>query len=454
VVYRPFQLDPMAPPGVATPVAEVYAKKFGGPERAAQIFDHLTQLGAADGLDLRFDLAVRANTMFAHQLLWMAEQDPGVDQGAVKEQLLAAYFTQGRHLGDPDVVAACGAASGMDGDALLGRLESGEGRAQVTEISSPELPARGSPPCPPTCSTASGRCRARRTWRRSSGCSNVSRPGPPITTSGWDVADPAPPPAGARLASSSQGEGPRLVLVHGFTQTRRSWAPLLPDFAVDHTVVTVDAPGHGDSADIHADLWQAADLLGEVGGEATYLGYSMGGRIALHLALSRPDLVQRLVLVGVHAGLDDEVAREARCDADEELARSIERDGVAPFLDRWLAQSLFDDLTEEAAGREDRLCNTAAGLASSLRLAGTGRQESLWSQLGRLTVPVLVLAGERDVKFRAVGLRLAEAIGPHASFASVDGTGHSCHLEAPATFARVVRRWLAAHPVTGSPATG
>ncbi len=134
--------------------------------------------------------------------------------------------------------------------------------------------------------------------------------------------------------------------------------------------------------------------------------------------------------------------RAARRAADEQLATELERDGVAQFLERWLAQPLFASLPPEAAGLDDRLRNTAAGLASSLRLAGTGTQQPLWDQLAELSMPVLVVAGERDDKFSAIGSRIAEAIGPNATFALVPGAGHACHLEQPDEFLPVLREWL------------
>src|SRR5690606_23536537 len=118
-------------------------------------------------------------------------------------------------------------------------------------------------------------------------------------------------------------------------------------------------------------------LLGDAAGPATYVGYSMGGRLALHLALARPDLVRRLVLIGATGGIDDEDDRAARRAADERLAAHLEQVGVATFVDEWLAQPLFAGLSPTAAARDERLANTAEGLASSLRLAGTGTQEPL-----------------------------------------------------------------------------
>jgi 2-succinyl-6-hydroxy-2,4-cyclohexadiene-1-carboxylate synthase len=237
-----------------------------------------------------------------------------------------------------------------------------------------------------------------------------------------------------------EGEGPRIVLVHGFTQTHVSWGPVAADLARDHEVVSVDAPGHGGSSAIRADLAAGAALLAEAGGLATYVGYSMGGRLALRLALDRPDLVERLVLIGATAGIDDPDERAARREADEVLAASIEREGVDAFLDRWLAQPLFADLAPAADDLASRRANTAAGLASSLRLAGTGTMDPpWWDGLAAIALPTLVLAGDRDAKFTALGHRLVAAIGADAAFRAVAGCGHAAHLQDPAEVAAQIR---------------
>lgn len=247
------------------------------------------------------------------------------------------------------------------------------------------------------------------------------------------------------LHAVAEGSGPRIVLVHGFAQNHACWGDIAPALAIDHEVLRVDAPGHGGSADVRADLATTADLLAEVGGPATYLGYSMGGRTVLHLALARPEVVQGLVLVGATAGIDDPIEREARQVADDALAVAIEVDGVDAFLDRWLALPLFAGLDERTAFRAERATNTAAGLASSLRLAGTGAQEPLWDRLGEIEAPVLVVAGEEDEKFSALGRRLADGLGGSPTFTTIAGAGHSAHLEQPAAFLSALQPWLTQH---------
>lgn len=247
------------------------------------------------------------------------------------------------------------------------------------------------------------------------------------------------------LHAEVDGHGPRIVLVHGFTQTRRCWGPVADDLARDHEVVRVDAPGHGRSADVLAGLRTGASLIGAEGGEATYLGYSMGARFCLHLALASPELVRGLVLIGGTAGIEDEAERAARRARDADVADRIEAQGLDEFLEDWLRQPLFASLPPERAFRAERLENTVAGLRSSLEQAGTGTQDPSWHRLGELAMPVLVVAGALDEAFVALGERMAAAIGDNATFAVVPGAGHAAHLEHPEDFLSLLRPWLADH---------
>ena len=131
VVFRPFQLDPTASPGKAGPVLDAYAKKFGGPERAQQIVDHVTAVAAESGIDFRMDKALRANTLLAHRALWLAQRSG--HQVALKERLLRAYFIDGLDIGDPDVVARCAAEVGLDHDDVRAFLDTDDGLAEVRE---------------------------------------------------------------------------------------------------------------------------------------------------------------------------------------------------------------------------------------------------------------------------------------------------------------------------------
>lgn len=238
----------------------------------------------------------------------------------------------------------------------------------------------------------------------------------------------------------------RLTLVHGFTQTGRSWAPVLPALAEHFDVVTPDLPGHGRRGDVHVGIEEAARLVGEDGGPGAYVGYSMGGRVALKLALERPDLVERLVLVSTGAGIEDEHDRAARRQADEDRARSLDEagdDGIDAFLEAWLAQPLFAGLSPDAAGLDARRESTPAGLAAALRLLGPASHEPLWRRLHELRMPVLVVAGERDDAYCVQAVHLGGWMGEVAALAMVPDAGHACHLQRPQAFVDLVLPFLA-----------
>jgi 2-succinyl-6-hydroxy-2,4-cyclohexadiene-1-carboxylate synthase len=227
---------------------------------------------------------------------------------------------------------------------------------------------------------------------------------------------------------------PALVLLHGFTQTRQSWRRTIAALDGRYRAVAPDLLGHGlmserRPASLAAALAYLAALVDEPHALA---GYSMGGRVALHAALARPELVSRLVLVGASPGLADAAERTARQRSDEALADRIEQIGVAAFAAEWAALPLWEGQPERvrAAANADRLRNTPGGLAAALRGLGTGALPSLWDRLGELPMPVTLVAGDRDAKFREIAERMAERLRD-ARIELIPGAGHAAHLERP-----------------------
>lgn len=244
------------------------------------------------------------------------------------------------------------------------------------------------------------------------------------------------------LYGEREGSGARIVLLHGFGQTGRCWGPLAPALARDHEVVRLDAPGHGGSSDVEADLPATGRLVAGAGGPAVYLGYSMGARMALHVAVEAPEVVRALVLVGGTPGIEDSAERAQRRAADRAQAQRIRVEGIDAFVERWLAMPMFAGLPPEARFEAERRRNAPEALARSLELAGTGTQRPLWYRLSQIDVPVLVVAGEDDRRYAAIAQRMAATIGPNARAVLVPGAGHSAHLEQPGRVIDVVRGWL------------
>jgi 2-succinyl-6-hydroxy-2,4-cyclohexadiene-1-carboxylate synthase len=234
-----------------------------------------------------------------------------------------------------------------------------------------------------------------------------------------------------------------VVLLHGFAGTGRLWDPVAARLDGErYRPLAPDIRGHGAAAARRPVSFGSCveDVLGLVAHPFTLCGYSMGGRIALQVALAAPERIERLILVATTAGIEDPAEREQRRLADEALATEIEQGPIEEFADRWMAQPLFAGTPPEAAAtwRADILDNDPVALAAALRGIGTGVMEPLWDRLGELAMPATVLAGERDPKFRALGERLASEL-PRGELVIVDGAGHGIPREQPAAVAAAVR---------------
>jgi 2-succinyl-6-hydroxy-2,4-cyclohexadiene-1-carboxylate synthase len=224
-----------------------------------------------------------------------------------------------------------------------------------------------------------------------------------------------------------------VVLLHGFSGTRRAWDGVIA--ALDHEryrPLALDLLGHGAQAGARAPITFAgcvADVLARGPERFTLCGYSLGGRVALHVALAAPERVSRLVLVSCSAGIADEAERAARRDADHALAEELERVPFEEFIERWRTQPLFagEPPPVGALARIDQRRNRPDALAAVLRGIGTGAMQPLWERLGELAMPVTVVVGERDEKFRALGRRMVELLAD-AELVALAG-GHGLPLE-------------------------
>ena len=232
-----------------------------------------------------------------------------------------------------------------------------------------------------------------------------------------------------------------LILLHGFTQTGRSWQPVLHALAGRYRALAPDLPGHGDFAARRPASFAACDayVAALAHDRITLAGYSLGGRIAVHAALSLGDRVRRLVLIGASPGLADAGERRARVAADAALADRIEAIGLEAFVREWGAQPLFAGMPRGVAAlaNADRMRNTADGLAAALRGLGTGVMPPLWDRLRELHMAVELVVGERDAKFRAIAERMQAAL-PDARLHVVPGAGHAVQLEAPDAVAELL----------------
>jgi 2-succinyl-6-hydroxy-2,4-cyclohexadiene-1-carboxylate synthase len=234
-----------------------------------------------------------------------------------------------------------------------------------------------------------------------------------------------------------------VVLLHGFTHTGASWDPVVAALGESYRALAPDIRGHGSASGRVPVTLEAVldDLAALAPARFTLAGYSMGGRIALHVAVSLPNRIEGIVLIGASPGLADAREREARRLADERLAEEIERSTLEQFAARWAQTPVLAGQPAAVADlvHADRLRNQPAGLARALRGLGTGVLPSLWDRLAEIAVPVALVVGERDAKFRAIAAEMVAGL-PAAELIVVPGVGHAVHLEAPDAVAAVLGR--------------
>lgn len=256
-----------------------------------------------------------------------------------------------------------------------------------------------------------------------------------------------------------QGSGHPFLLLHGFTGSAASWQPHMLRFGARRRVIAPDLIGHGHTAaPADPDRYRmdhcVADLLGLLDAldveQTDVLGYSMGGRVALHLAAAAPQRVRRLVLESASPGLADPAERALRRQDDADLAAALEREGIVAFVDRWERMPLFASQANLPASvqsqlRAQRLKNCPTGLANSLRGMGAGQQEPLWEWLATIPMPTLLLVGELDQKYCAIARRMVTLL-PQARVVVVPDAGHTIHLEQPDSFAHTVLEFLDSAP--------
>jgi 2-succinyl-6-hydroxy-2,4-cyclohexadiene-1-carboxylate synthase len=267
-----------------------------------------------------------------------------------------------------------------------------------------------------------------------------------------------------RLSYFVSGEGTPVTLLHGFTQNGHSWMEVISRMPAGWMWIVPDLRGHGDTrtrpgapCTMDACTRDLELLWDHLSVPRTHLvGYSMGGRLALHVAATRPELILSLLTIGAHAGLDQD-AREGRRQGDEALAQRIEKEGLEAFVDHWSGLPLFAGLERRgpafvAQVRAERMTNHVAGLACSLRGMGAGVMEPLWDGLSTVSFPSTFVAGQLDHGYVTSARRLAATV-PDGRVVVVPRAGHPVHQERPEAFARLLDAHLAAATARSSSTT-
>ncbi len=234
---------------------------------------------------------------------------------------------------------------------------------------------------------------------------------------------------------------PPVVALHGFTQNRRCWGPFADLVSRDHRWNPLDLPGHGLRSNDRRSFDDLSDELVEATADGVLLGYSMGGRVALHVALHPRQRLKGLVLMSTTAGIDNEQLREKRRHSDAQLGERLKMIGLEPFLNEWSALPLFVGTPRENLCTPQRLTNDPQGLIHALLDLGTGVQAALWDRLDTLGVPTLIIVGEHDEHYRQLGSRLHADIAG-STLVTIANASHAPHLCQPERTAQAVVDWI------------
>lgn len=253
------------------------------------------------------------------------------------------------------------------------------------------------------------------------------------------------------VSSSRGASAGDILFLHGFMGRASDWQSIMAGFDVRYRCIAADLPGHGSSLGLpegsytmEGTAYAVLRLLDELDlHKPTLVGYSMGGRLALYLALRHPERCAGLFLESASPGLETEAERKDRRLSDEKLAKRLESEDFEEFLESWYRQPLFASLSRHEGLVEGLIAkrrdNDSGELVRSLRGMGTGSQPSLWKELENLSVPTLAVAGRFDGKFVHIAQEMAER-NPRISVEVIPYAGHNVLLEAPEAYLLSVRR--------------
>ncbi|MGK7902972.1 MAG: 2-succinyl-6-hydroxy-2,4-cyclohexadiene-1-carboxylate synthase [Hormoscilla sp.] len=252
---------------------------------------------------------------------------------------------------------------------------------------------------------------------------------------------------------SGNKKQPLIILLHGFMGSSDDFHEVIELLSEEFCCLAVDLPGHGktqvkgdESCYNMSNTAQGInDLLDELKmDKCSLVGYSMGGRLALYLMLNFPDRFEKVILESATAGLKTAAERKKRRQADAERARELENGDFRQFLGKWYNQAIFQSLRNHpdfGKMMERRLANHPWELAKSLRNMGTGNMLPLWDRLAENKIPLLLLVGEYDAKFKAINAEMA-SLCEVAQLQIVAQAGHNIHLENPGEWVKQVTRLL------------
>jgi 2-succinyl-6-hydroxy-2,4-cyclohexadiene-1-carboxylate synthase len=231
------------------------------------------------------------------------------------------------------------------------------------------------------------------------------------------------------------------------------WQNISENLSSDYYCMAIDLPGHGkseiDNTENSYSIKRTAKyiidfLQNNNTASCDFIGYSMGGRLAIYLAIKYPNYFNKIIIESAQPGILDLIERRNRKKLDHELSRKLEIMGLSEFLEFWYNQPIFATLKNHKSFANlvnSRIKNDPRKLSKSLVEMGTGAQPSLWKDLIKITSPCLLIAGEFDLKYQKIFSKMHKEIYS-SNFVIIKNCGHNTHFENPDEFIKVVKKFL------------
>lgn len=259
-----------------------------------------------------------------------------------------------------------------------------------------------------------------------------------------------------RLHTVTRGDpcNPPVLFLHGYLGSHREWLPFMQDLSDSYYCIAVDLPGHGQSAAFDDEesytfagsaqrVLDALPLVEQKG--LRLVGYSMGGRLSLYLAIYHSDHIQQAIIESSSPGLLDARTAQAREKQDAGWADRFRAEPIDVVLEDWYRQPIFCSLRAQPEMFEqmlkERRQNEGDAVARSIKGMSVGRQQPLWDALPQLEVDVCLIIGGLDRKYQQVARQMCSA-SARIHMESIEGAGHNVHLEQPDLFSKCVREQL------------
>ena len=241
---------------------------------------------------------------------------------------------------------------------------------------------------------------------------------------------------------------PAILFLHGFMGNCQDFMAVI-DRLSEFRCLVVDLPGHGKTEVKHDCNYRMANVAGALIQllkeldirQCLLVGYSMGGRLALYLTVYFPQYFQGVILESASPGLKTQLERDRRIEQDLKLAKRLESQDFALFLQQWYSNPLFASFVRHPnynMAIASKLNNNPSNLAKSLLFMGLGVQPSLWNNLPNIKIPLLLLVGSLDTKFVAINREVA-SLSLQANLYIAKNVGHNVHFERPTELVRLIK---------------